>query len=324
MILPSHGAVLGTFHLAHSLRHGPVHDAEIWVRKSATKGSFASAAIDHRPLALLLLESPLVHVGGEILPDRRLVPLSYRADRATLLAIAALLLEFFPPPWLSVAVSDGIVMPEFIPDDELRELDWLRPELDMLLVDASGRADARDTSLRLGLGRAAELVVFETLQSLGRRPVHVADVSDTFGYDVETAVGPVLRWEVKGSVEASSYRFNLTRNEFDKSQRYGAEWLIIQVEFSARIFSDAPIGKKDIRAMRTIDSSALARLVPKDTDYFRWADNAVVAPAPADWVESDLAIPDSLLVSSISSLAEHAAAVHASRLSSLRIPRLIC
>lgn len=312
MILPSHGAVLGTFHLAHSLRHGPVLDPEIWIKRSASKGSFAAAAIDHRPLADLLLESPLVHAGREIRPDQRLIPLSYRADRTTLLAIAAVILEISPPPWLDVAVGNGVVMHEFIPDDHLRELDWLRPELDTLLVDASRRSGAHDTSLKLGLGRAAELVVFETLQSLGRRPVHVADVSDRFGYDVETAVGPIRRWEVKASVEATSHRFHLTRNEFDKSQRHGAEWAVVQVEFSAVVFLDAPIAKPDIRAVRLIDSSTLARLVPEDTDHFCWIENAIVSPGPIDWIESRLSIPDQLSLPSISVLAESAASIRAS------------
>jgi hypothetical protein len=107
---------MSVFCLANALRHTSYADVAEWVRAANARNSFLAAAIDHLPVAEFLLQRGLVRSGSEIAQSSQLMPLSRMADRATLLAIAWLLLQVAPPEWLPIAVRGGLVRGEFIPE----------------------------------------------------------------------------------------------------------------------------------------------------------------------------------------------------------------
>ncbi len=246
-MLPTHGTVNSAFLLANSIRYDDARDVESWVSSARGRSSFLAAAVDHRPVARLLIETGLVVSGDGLHLSGTLRALSARADRPTLVSLAALILELAPPAWLGlVASEEGLVRYELIPSSDLARLEWLRPELDQILLDAGRRQGARTSNLALGIGRAAELVIVAALDAVGLCPIHVSELSDRFGYDVEAASGGIRRWEVKGSTRRTSGTFHLSRNEFEKCRVYGAEWGLVQVEFED---SALTAGSSDFRVV---------------------------------------------------------------------------
>jgi hypothetical protein len=304
-MLPTHGMVSSVFYLSHSIRDSTYPDMAAWVRAAGNRSSFLSAAIDHLPAAHFLVESNLVSVEGEIRPSRTLRALSRQADRSTLIAIASVVLNLAPPPWLGIAVG-AKVRYEFIPTADLQGLEWLRPELDQLLLDANDRRRGGSNLLALGIGRAAELAIFAALERKHRSPVHVSEISDRFGYDIETSQGGVGRWEVKGCTEATSASFHLSRNEFEKSQLHSKDWTLIQVQFaSAALTSDFVTGLH-VAAIRELPPRALRDLIPANSATFYWEASARITPPGDAWLPSALTVPDELCLPTFTELGKHA------------------
>lgn len=262
-MLPTHGAVTSVFHLANSVRHGGQLDIAAWVNAAGSRSSFLAAAIDHRPTAELLLDTGLALPSSPIMPTARLKALSRQADRTTLIAIAALLFEIAPPPWLPVAVVNGQVRYEFIPSADLEGLAWLRPQLEQLLLDASHSVLQPSDHLQLGLGRAAELIVFAALERLHASPVHLSEISDRFGYDIESALGSTRRWEVKACTERTSGTFHLSRNEFEKCRLYPDEWRLVQVEFAPNALTAEFLTASHVASIRELPAGEVHALAPR-------------------------------------------------------------
>lgn len=304
-MLPTHGTVTSVFLLANSARHRRYPVVAPWVEAAGTRSAFLSAALDHRSVAEFLLEAKLVFSMPELTLSPKLKALSRQADRQTLIAIASLLLETAPPPWLRAAV-DGGVREEFIPSADLQGLAWLRPELEQLLLDAANRQASRSDSVALGLGLAAELVVLSALHSLNAAPVHVSQISDSFGYDIQSTKGPARRWEVKGATIKTSGSFHLSRNEFDVCRRYRSEWRLVQVEFAPAVVTAEFITKSHISAIRELQAQELVELVPQDTDTFYWEASARISPPTNKWTVSALAAADDIRLPSINVLGERA------------------
>jgi len=304
-MLPTHGMVSSVFYLSHSLRNSSYLDMAAWVQAAGNRSSFLSAAIDHTPAAHFLVESKLVSVEEEIRPSRILRALSRQADRSTLVAIARLVLELAPPPWLRIAVGANVRY-EFIPTADLQGLEWLRPELDQVLLDANDGRPSGANVVALGIGRAAELAILAALERKHRNPVHVSEISDRFGYDIETSRGAVRRWEVKGCTVATSASFHLSRNEFEKSQLHSADWTLIQVQFaSAALTSDSVTGSH-VTAIRELPPRALRKLISSDSATFCWEASARITPPGDAWVPSALAVPDELCLPTFTELGKHA------------------
>ncbi|WP_166806174.1 DUF3883 domain-containing protein [Cryobacterium cheniae] len=293
------------FHLANSMRHTSHQDVRAWVHAAGDRSSFLAAAIDHRPAAEFLIDASLVVQEAAITPSPRLKALSRQADRPTLVAIARLLLEISPPPWLPFAV-DGQVRYEFIPWSDLQGLAWLRPELDQLLVDTACELLQHSDSVALGLGRAAELTVFAALDNLHASPVHVSEISDRFGYDIETVRGSARRWEVKGCTKKTSGSFHLSRNEFEKCKRYPDEWRLVQVVFSPGALTADFLTRSHILAIRELFSGELIDLAPSETGTFYWETSARISPQESAWVPSLLKAPSDFRLPSIDKLGQQA------------------
>lgn len=307
-MLPSHGAVTSVFCLANSLRHTSYVDIAAWVRAADSGNSFLAAAIDHLPAAEYLLQRRLVLSEPQIMPSPRLAALSRAADRPTLLAIASLLIELTPPEWLSVAIREGSVREEFIPQGDLQSLEWLRPDLNELLVEGARRSVTRDQSIvALGLGLAAELVVLAALEQRQLSPLHVAEISDRYGYDIETRSGRYRRWEVKGATRATSGSFHLTRNEFDKSMAH-SDWVLVQVVFNSAALFEHAVVASHIERIRLLSPPELMSLSPTDSPHFAWEVSAIFTPPAGAWTVSDLVVPPNLELPAMKSLSERVVA----------------
>lgn len=302
-MLPTHGAATAVFLLSNASRHRNHQNLKTWTDTARSRSSFLAGAVDLEGCAEWIVRLGLVKISETVQLDQALSPLSIRADRPTLVAISSLLLNLDPPPWISLAVSGRLVFREHIPSDDLRDLEWLEPYLDQLLVEAATDLDRRNLEpLREALGRAGELVVLAAARESGSVAHHVADVSNAYGYDVEIHTPTMQRLEIKSTTSANNGVFHLSRNEFDKCIYYGSEWRLVQVTFDSSVFTDVTISAFHILKLRELDGRDLGRLVPPDSATFRWTESAVIRPPSDSWVLSELRVPANLRLPSVREL----------------------
>ncbi|MBZ9711470.1 DUF3883 domain-containing protein [Mesorhizobium sp. ESP7-2] len=288
--LPSHGRCHAAFLLAFSATLKVICGMRDWIEAASSRASFLAAAGDIAGTAQMLLQAGLATDGEHIRLDGRLARLSQQADRPTLVGIAALLLLRYPPGWISSVVIDGQVELDLIPTTDRERLEWLGPDLVPLIFEVH-RALVRNTddALRKQIGNAGEAAVMSALRNAGFDPSHVALISDVYGYDIEYADGrSIERVEVKTSINNTSDRFFVSRNEFDKAAQYGATWRLIQVVFSSQIILDKRALKSNIVMLRELKSDTLRALAPSPTAEFRWIESAEFRPPVSDWRASNL------------------------------------
>ncbi|WP_161494149.1 DUF3883 domain-containing protein [Microcella alkaliphila] len=254
--------------------------------------AYLAAALDHETRAKYLVETHLVSAGPEIVGTERILAVSARADRATKLAIAAIILEQTPPPWLQVAVVGSSVHFEIIPTADLEALSWIGDDLEQLLIDAARNDPPTQEIIKLGVGRAAELVVLGALAASGEHPLHVSEISDGYGYDIEsTENGRIRRLEVKGCTGSTSASFHLSRNEYEKSRYFGSEWMVVQVSFADEVLVSEEIRPWHVLGIRELSSADVLELVPPDPEEFRWEKSALLTPKASRWRPSAIAVP---------------------------------
>jgi hypothetical protein len=296
-MLPSQGRCHTVFLLNHVIGIRPRVGLDDWIQAAREKPAFVAQSANLRKTAQGLLDIGLVTLGDVVVRASQLRNLDGKADRVTLVAIARLLLAYAPPPWLGICVGSMGVRFEYIPSRDLQELSWLGDELESLLLDAHGfvSTEERD-AFRKRFGTAAELVILASKEREGCQPIHVAALSDAYGYDIECRLPTTQRIEVKAASGNTRFRFHLTRNEFDKSKLHGKEWRLVQVVFSTRAFVVDYLTPAEIEEILVLREEALRLLVPSDTDNFKWTDSAeIVAPAEAwNQICIDLA-PDFML-----------------------------
>ncbi|MEV6096213.1 DUF3883 domain-containing protein [Nocardia sp. NPDC051981] len=253
-------------------------------------GSFLAAAIDLEATATMLIGSGLARIG-------RSLELSPQLDAATgcrdvdgLLQVARLLLITAPPEWLRLAVNRDVVTREYIPASDLDSLRWLEPNFDRLLIEAHDHAySSAQTEWQKQIGDAAELFVLEALRYSGLNPVHVARISDVYGYDIEVLDPFTERIEVKAAGPRTARTFHLSRNEFDKSQQHGDEWRLLQVVFRSSAFIAEELDHSHIEGVYELDSRLLRRIVPPDSPRFLWEESALITPPKESWRHARLA-----------------------------------
>ena len=258
----------------------------------ATAGDIAGTA-------RILLDGGLAVVGESVVLSPKIARFVEKADRVTLVGIAALLLKRFPPGWIVTAVVDGQVLPELIPDFDRDRLAWLGADLIPLILDVHDALTSRtDDELRKQIGNAGELAVLSALRRAGHDPIHVALVSDVYGYDIEyPTISSVSRIEVKSAFQSTSDRIFVSRNEFDKACAYGISWKLIQVVFSSGIILQRKATVADVLTIRELPSAALQALAPADSAYFSWTEGAEFKPGAARWSSSELVVGDGYEVS---------------------------
>jgi hypothetical protein len=193
-------------------------------------------------------------------------------------------------------VRDGQVAKEYIPANDLENLNWIEPELDHILLDAFDAVVIReDHDFLKAMGDAAELMILAALELSGANPTHVSRLSDSYGYDIECSRVKPDRIEVKAASRASSARFHISRNEFDKSILYGNEWRLVQVVFSGLAFVSNQLDVSHVETVRELRHGALQKFVPHDTPNFKWTESAQISPTEDAWVPVDFNLdPDFL------------------------------
>lgn len=258
-----------------------------WVDAARDVGSHLASAVELRLPAEWLLTFGLAHWSDGVALSPRLFALSNVADRPSLFGIAQLMLSLDPPPWLQVAVSGGIVAREYIPEFDLRQLEWLEPELDACLLGAKVALDRReDDGLEKRMGDAAELCVVAALAHSGWSVTHVAQVSDSFGYDIEATRRGVLEIEVKASSERTRGSFYLSRNEFEKSQLRSDSWRLWQVVFHGSAIVADIITASHVLGIYELTPASILSVVPSDTPEFRWQESAWLSPSSKCWARA--------------------------------------
>jgi hypothetical protein len=275
------------FLLGHAATLKERRSVDDWVNAAGQRSTYMSRALGLGKIAGDLLDSGLATFQERIVVANALSGLAEQADATTLRGIARLLLKASPPSWLRLAVQDGHLCREYIPADDLDSLAWIEPELDEALLGANeGSSAPEDDGFLKALGDAAELLVLEGLRWSGASPVHVARMSDAFGYDIEVKGPPLDRVEVKASSRLTSTSFHLSRNEFEMSVRYGNEWRLVQVVFSTKAFVADCIDASMVECIREFRPGALRELVPPDTATFTWTKSAKVTPPDCAWMPS--------------------------------------
>jgi hypothetical protein len=291
-MLPRHGFTFGVFLLARAARVKQRRKVDEWIDAARSPQSFLAAEVDlAKPVDVLFKLRLVWSAAGGIVVESRLLGLSESADRATLHGIARLLLAADPPMWLRVAVTSAGVAREYIPEEDLVALSWLGPDLDAVLLGV--RADLTSPfqePLRKAIGNAAELFILAALKMAGAQPLHVAKISDNYGYDIEVRVPVIKRIEVKAAGATTRGTFHLTRNEFDKSRYHGSEWKLIQVVFSSSAMLADQLDESHIEDVFELTHDTLFALVPPDSENFTWNESALIKPPPAAWRPADLSM----------------------------------
>lgn len=285
-VLPSHGAAYAVLLLAAAVRRAERHDVEDWVHAARYGGGFLAGAVDLVGPARSLIREGLVSNEGTIRAECAVSALPPSPDRHGMLAAARLLLSHDPPPWLPAATSGGTVRREYIPSEELRVLQWIEPGLNQLLSEVADVLPPRDAAFLARLGTAAELHVLDCLRREGLPAVHVAAISDSYGYDVEVEGPPRRRIEVKAASVRTAGSFHISRNEFDKAARYGDEWELWQVTFNRAAFVGHVIDRRQVVSCRRLRSGAVLACAPADTASFRWMESALLVPEAAYWTSA--------------------------------------
>ncbi|WP_181015103.1 DUF3883 domain-containing protein [Curtobacterium sp. BH-2-1-1] len=275
---------MSAFLLLSSLRYSRIIDRADWVRRASEASAFLSSAISHHPVAMHLLRSNLVMEAGEFIPSSKLASVGKRADKGTLLQLAAILIEAEPPSWLWAAVRGVTVSRELIPHADLRQLSWMEPHLDLILIGAYRRLQTEgDRARELGIGRAAELVAMEALRIEHRMPTLVADSAGFAGYDIACDQGDTRFWEIKGCTSKTRGEFHLSRNEYDVACHNHDEWKLLQVEFRSSILMSDTITGADVAGLWVLMAVDIERIAPKEAGMFRWEESARFHPPTACW-----------------------------------------
>ena len=290
--LPSRGRCHAAFLLAHSVRLKPAATLDAWVATAANRSTIMATATDISGTAHILLAGKLARLEDSIVLDNRLLRVSERADRRSLIAIARLLLNRFPPGWVVSAVVDGEFLPEYVPDADLQRLDWLGSDLAPIVL-AVHRAitSASNNELRKQIGDAGELAVVSALERIGIAPNHVALVSDAYGYDIEYQLDQHLhRLEVKACVPNTADKVIVSRNEYEAAAKYASSWRLIQVCFASGIVVNRRAIYSDVIFIRELHSSSLVSLSPRATNSFRWLEASEFRPPDDFWNASRLRV----------------------------------
>lgn len=283
-MIPSRGFCHSCFLLGYAGYIATRHDVESWVSATRSLPTVMAAALGLNAVAAELLRVGLARLGPNGLAvDPRLIACGEDANSETFTRIARLLLEVEPPAWLPAVVRDGIFRSSGIPAADERELGWLSEHLGPMLESLAPRQDSEEF-LR-AVGRIGEEVVLEAERRAGRKAVHVASISDRYGYDVESHDGSRRRRiEVKTAFPATAHRLFLSRNEASVAARLPDEWCLVQVTLSPSIaLTLAPAAAEDVLAAREVAAPRVLGHLIADTPSCRWVDRVEVSMPNDAW-----------------------------------------
>jgi hypothetical protein len=243
-----------------------------------------SRALGLEKIARDLISIGLVDCQDHVAVADELERLSSTADLNTLREIARQILRAQPPTWLRFVMPGESINTDYVPSADMAALSWLGPNLDVFLADLAREfvLPSQESNLK-AIGDAAEQIVMAALEQAGREPRHVARISDAYGFDIECRQPSMDLIEVKAASEATSFKFHITRHEYETSKKYGSAWRLIQVVFIGDAFLADTIEPSHVSMMRCIEQRRLAELVAHDTSTFKWTDSAEVYPTPESW-----------------------------------------
>ena len=292
--LPTRGQCHAIFLLAFSARVRKCTDLDAWIDAALDKPTHMAYALDLTGTASLLLDIGLAKIESFVSIKSSLTGLDIKADLTTLKGIALLLLRYRPPVWLRVAVVEGRMAPEFIPQEDLNAIAWLGDDLEMIVAAVHQQLyGAVDEQLRKQLGDIGELAIMSALRRDGHDPRHVSLVSDHFGYDIElNEENDVLGLEVKAAVNATAVRAFISRNEFEVAKRMGKRWKLVQVIFSSRVIATGRAIYEDVERIRELTSQSLIEMAPIEKEGFRWTGAAEIRPGDNEWKPCKLPVEE--------------------------------
>lgn len=277
--------------LAHAAIVAPRRSMVEWIQAAASHGGHLAAATDLSTPARQLVDCGLAKEGAWIEVAPQLSALVEQERGPALKDIAQLLLLASPPLWLRFAVSETGLSKEYIPESDLRALNWLEPDLDGMLMLAHGQLSSVESISRAKqIGDAGELFVLAAFRYAGAHAIHVAQFSDAFGYDIDVRKPSRQRIEVKAAGPKTAGCFHLTRNEFMACRRYGKEWRVIQVVFNSAAFIGPELKSSHVAGIYALESESIQSIVPSDTEHFSWQESAKVRPPKNSWQETGLVL----------------------------------
>ena len=296
--LPSRGRCHAAFLLAYSARLKQANTFEEWIDATLKRSTIMAAASDISGTAQILLAGKLAVLEETVVLDERLMRISQRADRISLVSIAGLLLKRFPPSWIATAVTNGEFVPEFVPEADLERLEWLGSDLEPIILEVHHAITSTyEDELRKQIGDAGEMAVMSALERAGEKPTHISLISDAFGYDIEYRSGTDLqRLEVKACVQKTADRVIISRNEYEKAAAFRSSWRLVQVTFSSAIVVKKFAITSDVVMIRELPADTLVLLAPPSTNSFRWMESAEFRPPATSWQESKLRVADNFTV----------------------------
>ncbi|MGV9334804.1 DUF3883 domain-containing protein [Nocardia sp. NPDC003726] len=260
-----------------------------WVRSARMHGSYLAAAVDITSYAEAMLAYGLARIDDKVVVSPMLDVAAETGGRTAMNEVARLLLCLHPPIWLTLAVHENKVSREYIPTSDLDALLWLEPNLDRILIAARSEVSSdAAAALAKEIGDAAELFVLAALRYQGLSPVHVAKLSDSYGYDIEIPGPEADRIEVKAAGRRTAGTFHISRNEFDRCLQYRSRWRLIQVVFDSAAFAVDVIDPSHVVSIREVSYDILRDLAPPDTSAFAWEKSAVMTPSKNAWRNSNL------------------------------------
>ncbi|WP_369796538.1 DUF3883 domain-containing protein [Plantibacter sp. Leaf314] len=161
--------------------------------------------------------------------------------------------------------------------------------------------------LRLGLGRAAELVVLHMLRAGHSQPTHVSEVSDHYGYDIESSFPETQQWEVKGCFTEAAGRFHISRNEFETCKLFRDSWKIVQVQFAGAAVTAPALTEAHVIGVRQAAAPDVIALAPAESPTFRWEQSAQMTLPASRWTSSAMGGTAGLSLPSLYELGAEAA-----------------
>ena len=283
--LPTKGLCTGIFLLCYSLRQRGVSTVDDWVASASSKSTYMAASLNLRRISHFLIDAGLAVMSSPISIDRRLRGLDGIADISTLKGIASVIIQSSPPNWIDSIFLDGKILIELIPESDLRQIDWLGPDLEPMLASVFfARQSTRNEAILKRLGDAGEEYLVTRFAQSGSYVRHVARISDHFGYDIEeTRAMRTAHIEVKSCVQSTSSRFFLSRNEYNTAKRLGASWVLMQVIFTSEIFLKNVIRSSDVVGLRSLDASKIVSYGSIDSENCKWVESIEIKPLDIDW-----------------------------------------
>lgn len=228
-------------------------------------GVFTSSDL-HAGEAVLVSAALLERHAGTLVPSGPLLVLRALPNDPGCDAIICALLEEVRPVWLIAATSDGILEPEMIPDQAVRELAHLDPaEREGMLLGLGRKFSSED---REQTGALAEEALCEAFRQelIHRGAPHLAPtvrrvslVSDALGYDLTTPrlAGGVLRVESKGTRGSGPiWRVFITRNEARQADA-DPDWVLV-------VSSVSPVD--EVEVVGWLAGADVRAFLPKDAE----------------------------------------------------------